>query len=101
MIEEEEKVCEMWSQYIDGVAYQEQIDLAKTCKENIDFYEGRQWSRKRKLDIPTPVANVIKMIVRSKVSGVLASPVSLAYESSDNSDAAVEFTNFARYIGKN
>ena len=100
MIEEEEKVCEMWSQYIDGVAYQEQIDLAKTCKENIDFYEGRQWSRKRKLDIPTPVANVIKMIVRSKVSGVLASPVSLAYESSDNSDAAVEFTNFARYIGK-
>ena len=103
MIEEfndKERVSKMWAEYTAGVEYQDQINLASTCRENINFYEGRQWATNRAIDIPTPVANVIKMIVRGKVSGVLASPVSLAYESSDNSDAALEFTNFARYIGK-
>lgn len=96
----DERVVEMWSQYVSGVDYQTKINLDKTCMENIDFFEGRQWAKNRKIDIPTPIMNVIKMIVRSKVAGVLASPVALTYESSDNSDAGSVFTDFARYISK-
>lgn len=97
----EERVSRLWKLYEDGIAYQEQIGLRESVKQNVDFYEGRQWKAPQKdVYFPRPQANIVKKIVRNKRANILGTPVALNYESADNSDAANVFNDMARFVGK-
>lgn len=96
----EERVTKVWNMYMSSVRYMQDQGFYEDTKRNVDYFEGRQWNNTSNLDFPQPVINITKMIVLNKHAGVLGSPVTLNYESSDNSAAAEEFTAFARYIAK-
>lgn len=97
---EDERISKLWELYERGRAYQRQLGLDDKIKTQVDFYEGRQWSAKASADFPKPVLNLVKAIVRNKRAGVLGSPVTVEYESSDSTDAGRIFTEFAQYVSK-
>ena len=85
----EDRAAETWEQYEQGKRFQASIALGATIRENIDFYEGRQWGRKvtdRTKMLPRPVTNFVRMIVNNKMSAMNNKPCRITYEadSQDN-----------------
>lgn len=98
----QKKVTNMWKQYEDGLSYQSTLKLDATIKQNVNFFEGRQWAATTELtaSLPRPVVNLIRFIVRSKTSAILSTPVKLVYEADTNEADGEKFTRFVEYMQK-
>lgn len=94
-------VSRLWEMYEQGIAYQNALGLPEQIKENIDFFEGRQWGNTKDLkvskDYPRPVLNITKMICRNKKAAVLSAPVKLSFRGNRGSDGA-ELGDFLEYL---
>ncbi|MCK9479002.1 MAG: hypothetical protein M0R40_05815 [Firmicutes bacterium] len=75
-----------WALYQRGVNYKNQIGLYQTVQDNNKFFQGEQWQGVENEGLPTPVFNIIKPVVRYKVSTVMQNDVKVIY-SCGNSDA--------------
>jgi hypothetical protein len=91
-----EKGSTLWGYYEKGVNYQAAMELTENIPLQVDFYEGRQWNKPQKgeEDMPRPVTNFIKTIVRNKKSGILSSKIKLEFLSDENPEKAGEFSQF-------
>lgn len=91
-----------WNDYQSALNYQNSINLRKTVKECVDFYEGRQWAPATPdtETLPRPVVNQIEQHVSNKAAGVLSVPVKLVYKSFGDKEGAEKFTRFAEHIVK-
>lgn len=73
---EESKVSQIWKEFEEARAYQNQILLPSTIRENLVAYEGQLWGNTFNLeatkDRPRVDNNWVKMIVDNKVSNVLS-----------------------------
>lgn len=98
----DERVAQMWSDYQSGIAYLGTKKLTKNIPLFIKFYEGEQWpaATPETRNLPRPVINIIKMIVRNKKAGVLSSPVVINYTAEDESTKVEKFNRFSNYIRK-
>ena len=96
------KNTKLWSDYLNAKSYADTLGISSKIPECVKFYEGNQWAAVTELtkNMPRPVLNFIEMIVNTKVSNVLSSPVKLNFVA-DNDDVATEIvTNFVDYILK-
>ena len=96
----EDRAAETWEQYEQGKRFQASIALDATIRENIDFYEGRQWGRKvtdRTKMLPRPVTNFVRMIVNNKMSAINNKPCRITYEADSQENDSIEFTQFSDY----
>jgi len=104
LIEEEveERVTKVWKDYQAGLEYQRKIGLPERIKQNVAFYEGRQWAEptEKTATLPRPVVNIIKMIVRAKTSAMNNTPVRIVFEADSNDNDTQAFTHFAEYMFK-
>ena len=93
---------EIWQQYQNGLAYQQQMGFAKKIPEFVRFFEGNQWATptKKTKNLPRPVLNIIKFICRNKKSAIQATPVKLVYKADNETVDADKFTRFVDYIQK-
>lgn len=103
--DEQSDITNVWKEYEEARAYQDNVGLSQDVPMFVDFYEGRQWAKpteKTKL-LPRPVFNVVKMIVRSKKAAILSTPVQLVFKTDDqsvSSEMVDRFNHFANYIQK-
>ena len=95
-----DQITDLWSDYQDGLEYQARSGLSRRIPEHVRFYEGDQWPRAtaKTRNMPRPVINIIKMICRNKIAGILSSKVRLTYRSDDTSVDTDRFNDFALYI---
>lgn len=96
----EKRKSKLWGMYEHGRAYQATIGLLDQIPKNVDFYEGRQWppATESTKDLPRPVVNFVKFIVRNKKSGIVGSPVSVVYTSNSDPEKAERLTEFNRAV---
>lgn len=94
----EARAAETWKQYEDGKLFQSSIKLDPTIRQNIDFYEGRQWKvTERTKGMPRPVTNIVKMIADNKMSAMNNKPCRILYEADSADKDSIEFTQFSDY----
>ena len=98
----EETTTKLWRDYQNGLSYQKALGIDSQIKTNVDYFEGRQWPAptENTKNMPRPVVNVIKMIVRNKKSGVLATKVKLNFRSDKDPEKATELTAFNEHVEK-
>ena len=98
----EQEVSRLWQMYRAGQDYLTGLDLPRTVKENVAFYEGRQWGRVTPAtkNMPRPVVNIVKMVCRNKRARLALSPVKLVYKCQSNPALGDRFTRFADYMAK-
>ena len=101
MVEDkEEKITKLWRDYDAGREYQNSLGLTRQIPLNVDFYEGRQWPQKTEAtkNIPRPVVNIIKFIVRNKKASIVGAPVSIVFTSHQHAELAQKLTEFNQAI---
>lgn len=100
--EDVKKISKLWEYFSSGVAYAKTLGITDQIPKNIDFYEGRQWPKitEDTKNMPRPVVNIVKMIVRNKKSGIIGNDVKLVFSSSKDSDRADKMTAFNEGIEK-
>ena len=96
----EEKITKLWRDYEHGREYQNSLGLTTQIPLNIDFYEGRQWPQRTEAtkNIPRPVINIIKFIVRNKKASIVGAPVSIVFTSHQHPELAQKLTEFNQAI---
>lgn len=96
----EEKITKLWSDYESGREYQNTLGLTTQIPLNVDFYEGRQWPQRTEAtkNIPRPVVNIIKFIVRNKKASIVGAPVSIVFTSNQHPELAQKLTEFNQTI---
>lgn len=101
-MEGQEQVSKLWEYYQNGRAYQQTLGITEQIPKNIDFYEGRQWPKETEAtrNMPRPVVNLVKMIVRNKKAGILGSKVRLVFTAGQDAERSERITAFNRYIEK-
>jgi len=97
----EDKTTKLWKEYQDGISYQTATDMRNKIPLFVRFYEGKQWAESTEdtKNLPRPVINEIKMIVRSKKASILSYESKITYRSYDDSDME-KFNHFADYQSK-
>jgi hypothetical protein len=63
----EEKITQAWREYQKGIDYKSQINLYDEVDENYNFFYGDQWKGIAATNLPTPVFNTIKPMVKFMV----------------------------------
>lgn len=66
----EEKLTQAWQEYQKGIDYKLQLDLYDTVDKNYNFFWGDQWSGITSTNLPTPIFNTIKPMVKFMVAQV-------------------------------
>ena len=100
MAESREEVNKLWRDYDAGREYQNSLGLTTQIPLNVDFYEGRQWPQRTEAtkNIPRPVVNIIKFIVRNKKASIVGAPVSVVFTSNQHPELAQKLTEFNQAI---
>lgn len=96
----EKETTDLWEDWRKCQAYQSTLGLSEGIPKYVRFYEGRQWPppTENTKNLPRPVVNLIKMIVRNKKSALLSSPIRIVYQSEEERDEVEKFNRFAEYI---
>ena len=68
-----------WDLYQRGVDYKNRIGLYQTAQDNNKFYQGDQWEGVESEGLPTPVFNIIKPVIRHKISSIMQNDVKIVY----------------------
>ncbi|MBR2070405.1 MAG: hypothetical protein IJ981_03160 [Clostridia bacterium] len=78
------------------------MGLTTQVPENVRFYEGDQWvaPTEKTKNMPRPVINITKMVVRNKKSGILSSKLKLNFRSEADADRSEKLTAFNAWIEK-
>lgn len=99
-MEENKTISKLWEDYEHARIYQKELNLTVQIPLNVDFYEGRQWPAKTEStkNIPRPIVNIVKFIVRNKKSSIVGSPVSIVFTSNRNPEMAQKLTEFNKTI---
>lgn len=77
--------------------------LPKMFKQNVDFYEGRQWGDiDNTVDLPSVTVNEVKAIIDIKTSNILATPFSVSFSNCDEDINGItsKLNNFDKAICK-
>ncbi len=74
-----EKHTNEWDLYQKGIEYKTLLGLYKTVEENNRFFQGDQWHGVKSEGLPTPVFNVIKPVLRYKISTLMQNNLKLIY----------------------
>jgi len=79
-----------WDLYQRGIEYKSRLGLYSTVEENHRFFQGDQWHGVKSEGLPTPVFNIIKPVLRYKISSIMQNDVSIIYscENFDDKDYA-------------
>ncbi len=98
----EEQVSKCWELYRAGKEYVARLGLNETVKENVDFYEGRQWAAPTRTtrNMPRPVVNMVKFVCRNKRAKLTLTPVKLLFRCENNAALGEKFGEFAAYLMK-
>lgn len=68
-----------WEKYLSGVDYKTAIRAFSETDENWRYYLGDQWHGVVSNGLPTPVFNVIKPVIRYKVSTVMSNSAKILF----------------------
>jgi hypothetical protein len=96
------EVKTFWNEWEQYQSYLSSKNYPKVFKENVDFYEGRQWSGQTVLDIPPVTVNEVRAITDIKTSNILATPFSTSFKRASDTDETltVKLNNFDTAILK-
>lgn len=96
------ETTKIYDEFQKGMAYLNDIGIARQIPKNVDYFEGRQWPAptKNTKDLPRPVFNFIEMLVNNKASNILGSPVKLNFIADNDIVSTKNFTRFAQYQQK-
>lgn len=96
------EVTHLWELYEQGLEYQTGIGLSEQIKQNIKYFEGKQWPSPTEStkNLPRPVINIVKMICRSKKASILSSPLSIVYKTYTQGTDISKFNSFASELFK-
>ena len=98
----EQRLSQIWNEHKDGKQYQKTIGIESSIPLCVDFYEGRHWGKvsDKTKTLPRPIFNQIEMIVDSKGSGILATPLKVLFTSQEAPELATKLTAFNRQMEK-
>ena len=68
-----------WELYEKGVDFKTRINLYKEVEDNNRFFQGDQWHGVKSEGLPTPVFNIIKPVIRYKVSAIMQNNLKIKY----------------------
>lgn len=102
---------EISAEYQNGLTYQRTMNFTREWAEYDRFKAGDQWPAPtaRTKELPRPVINVVKFIVRTKKANVLSSPVKMIFTAEQLppeagemagkiTQSAQDFTDFAELV---
>ena len=69
---------QIWRQYEKGVAYNAQLDLYETIKQNENFFIGKQWEGVNAPDLEKPVLNFLKRVVTYFISQIVSDDIGVS-----------------------
>ena len=81
-----EEYTNEWDLYQKGVEYKTRINLFKTVEDNHRFFQGDQWHGVKAEGLPTPVFNIIKPVLRYKISTIMQNNVKVRYSCENYDD---------------
>ncbi len=87
------KSTDIWQEYENGVEFKRRIDYYNTVDENYKYFQGDQWGNTESEGLPTPVFNVIKPVIRYKVSTIMQNDTKIRYISDNTTDKEYKFLN--------
>lgn len=70
---------ETWQQYLDGIDYNQRINLYETNNKNERFYSGDQWNGVQANGLPTPVFNMFKRIINYFIAAILSENTAIQF----------------------
>lgn len=76
-----------WQEYQNGIEFKRRIDYYNTIDENYRYFQGDQWGNTQSEGLPTPVFNVIRPVLRYKVSTIMQNDTKIMFSAENNSDA--------------
>lgn len=77
----------IWAEYNAGTAYNNNMDLYETVKQNENFFVGRQWEGVNAPDLDKPVMNILKRVVSFFLSSIVSDDVTAKVSSFSNDPA--------------
>jgi len=90
-----------WVLYQRGVDYKNRIGLYQTAQDNNKFFQGDQWQGVESEGLPTPVFNIIKPVIRYKISTIMQNDVRIVYSCGNASSSHyAELEHFAEGLTK-
>ncbi|MBQ4542756.1 MAG: phage portal protein, partial [Clostridia bacterium] len=82
-----------WELYEKGIDFKNRINLYKEVEDNNRFFQGDQWHGVKSEGLPTPVFNIIKPVIRYKVSAVMQNNIKISYSSENYNEKNSEKMN--------
>lgn len=68
-----------WERYRHGVDYKNSINYYSEVDENYRYFQGDQWGGVKSNGLPQPVFNIIKPVIRYKISTIKQDDTSILY----------------------
>ncbi len=75
-----------WQRYKACADYKNANNYYNTVDENYRYYQGDQWGNTQSNGLPMPVFNVIKPVIRYKISVIMQNDTSILYTSENTQD---------------
>ncbi|MBQ7308051.1 MAG: hypothetical protein IJW82_05955 [Clostridia bacterium] len=101
-MENNQDLTTIYKEYLQGKKYFTKMELDTIIPTCVDFYEGRQWGKigEKTKKLPRATFNLIELIVNSKVSTMLSSPLKIVFTSSEMPKQAYKLTRFNSLMEK-
>lgn len=71
--------ADIYSEYLEGVRYNQALNLPESIKKCENFYAGRQWEGLDAPDLPKPVINVLKRVVSYFISMIVSDDIAAGF----------------------
>ncbi len=75
-----------WQEYQNGIEFKRRIDYYNTVDENYRYFQGEQWGNTQSEGLPTPVFNVIRPVLRYKVSTIMQNDTKIMFSAENKGD---------------
>lgn len=98
---ERKQVSTIYEEWQKGYSYLKNMNLTENIPLCVDFMEGRQWrnpKNNKTKNLPRMVFNAINMIISSKMSNILGTPIKINYIAYNNRVNTERFSHFSEYI---
>lgn len=82
-----------WQEYQNGIEFKRRIDYYNTIDENYRYFQGDQWGDTKSEGLPTPVFNVIKPVIRYKISTIMQNDTKIVFSAENKSDREYPYFN--------
>jgi hypothetical protein len=98
-MEKRDNVTLAWSRYKACADYKNANNYYSTIDENYRYYQGDQWGSTESNGLPLPVFNVIKPVIRYKLSVIQQNDTSILYTTENTQDESfVELQQIAKVL---